>query len=120
MFSGAPAHTTTLLACFTRRTPLMPQQHPLSRWLARAAVLAVPFVILAAVAGPLDAQKEKKDKPKKKMEGVWTDPADPTLPADFKFQGEYTGEDKKGNKLGCQVIALDKGHFQAVVYQGGL
>lgn len=46
---------------------------------------------------------------------VWTDAADPTLPADFRIQGEYTGE-----KLGAQLIALGGGQFQAVVYPGGL
>jgi hypothetical protein len=51
--------------------------------------------------------------------GVWTDPADPTLPPDFKVQGEYVGE-LGGAKLGCQVIALGKGAFQAVLYPGGL
>jgi hypothetical protein len=50
----------------------------------------------------------------------WTDPADSSLPADYKIQGEYVGEIKGGGKLGCQVIALDKGAFQAVVYPGGL
>jgi hypothetical protein len=52
--------------------------------------------------------------------GVWTDPKDPTLPPDFKIQGEYTGAVNGGQKLGCQVIALGKGAFQAVVYPGGL
>ncbi len=47
--------------------------------------------------------------------GVWTDAGDSTLPADFKIQGEYVGD-----KLGAQVIALDKGAFQAVIYPGGL
>ena len=46
---------------------------------------------------------------------VWTDAADPTLPADFKVQGEYAGE-----KVGAHVIALGGGQFQAVVYPGGL
>ena len=32
--------------------------------------------------------------------GVWTDAADPTLPVDFKLQGEFSGD-----KLGAQVIA---------------
>jgi len=51
----------------------------------------------------------------KDNKGVWTDPADPTLPVDFKIQGEYAGE-----STGVQVIALGKGAFQAVVYPGGL
>jgi hypothetical protein len=56
----------------------------------------------------------------KKTPGVWTDPNDSTLPADFKIQGEYVGAVKGGDKLGCQVIALGKGAFQAVVLPGGL
>jgi hypothetical protein len=56
---------------------------------------------------------EKSDKT------VWTDPKDPTIPPDFKFQGEYlTSGD--GDKVGCQVIALGQKAFQAVVYPGGL
>ncbi|MCA9270773.1 MAG: DUF1080 domain-containing protein [Planctomycetales bacterium] len=50
----------------------------------------------------------------------WTDASDPSLPADFKYQGEYVGQVKDGGKLGCQVIALSGGVFQAVVYPGGL
>ena len=47
---------------------------------------------------------------------VWTDPAtaadeDP----DFNIQGEYATEG-----AGAQVIALGNGHFQAVLYPGGL
>ena len=47
---------------------------------------------------------------------VWTDPAkaadeDP----DFSIQGEYAAEG-----AGAQVIALGNGHFQAVLYPGGL
>lgn len=47
--------------------------------------------------------------------GLWTDANDPSLPVDFKLQGEYAGE-----KLGCQVIALGNGALQAVLYPGGL
>jgi hypothetical protein len=54
----------------------------------------------------------------KKTEGVWTDLGDKTLPEDFKFQGEYAPEQK--GPLGCQVIALGNGTFQAVVCPGGL
>lgn len=50
-----------------------------------------------------------------KQKEVWTDPADPTLPADFQIQGEYAG-----GHIGVQVIALGKGEFQAVVLPGGL
>lgn len=49
------------------------------------------------------------------QKGVWTDPKDESLPADFKIQGEYTGD-----KIGAQVIALGSGNFQAVIYPGGL
>jgi len=54
---------------------------------------------------------QQKDKPKE----VWTDPADPTLPIDFKIQGEYAA-----TNVGLQVIALGNGMFQAVVLPGGL
>ena len=56
----------------------------------------------------------------KKAKEVWTDPTDATLPVDFKIQGEYVGEITGGGKIGCQVIALGKRHFQAVVLPGGL
>jgi hypothetical protein len=55
-----------------------------------------------------------------KVKEVWTDANDPTMPVDFKLQGEYAGEVKGGGKLGCQVIALGKGRFQALVLPGGL
>jgi hypothetical protein len=67
------------------------------------------MLILVLVAAPLAAADPKDNK------GVWTDPADPTLPLDFKIQGEYA---KDG--LGVQVIALGNGAFHAVVYPGGL
>lgn len=51
----------------------------------------------------------------KKFGGTWTDPSDSSIPADFKYQGEY-----KSDSLGAQVIALGKGKFQAVIYEGGL
>lgn len=52
--------------------------------------------------------------------GTWTDPNSDELPAEFHVQGEYDGSIKGGGKLGCQVIALGKGAFHAVVYPGGL
>ncbi|MFP6854166.1 MAG: DUF1080 domain-containing protein, partial [Opitutales bacterium] len=51
----------------------------------------------------------------KKFGGTYTDLKDPKLPADYQYQGEYAGDD-----LGAQVIALDKGALQAVLYPGGL
>lgn len=66
------------------------------------------LVAVAGLAAPAAAQPKKET-------GVWTDPNDPTLPADFKIQGEYEGE-----KTGAQVIALGKGAFQAVILPGGL
>jgi hypothetical protein len=51
---------------------------------------------------------------------VWTDPEDPTLPVDFRIQGEYAGESPEVGRLGCQVISLGGGAFHAVVYPGGL
>ena len=53
-------------------------------------------------------------------DGRWMDPADPTIPVDFKYQGEYVGSLKDGGKLGCQVVSLGSGVFQAVLYTGGL
>ena len=47
--------------------------------------------------------------------GTYVDLNDPNLPTDYKYQGEYAGDG-----LGAQVIALDKGAFQAVLYPGGL
>jgi hypothetical protein len=98
----------------------------LRRWAGLVALLVVPAVLVLA-AGPAPAQKEekkekkqKKDKTKDKKKEVWTDANDPTLPVDFKFQGEYAGAIKDGEKLGAQVIALGGGRFQAVVYPGGL
>ncbi|MBT4868200.1 MAG: DUF1080 domain-containing protein [Planctomycetaceae bacterium] len=55
-----------------------------------------------------------------KTGGTWTDPNDESLPDDFKVQGEYVGKVLEGDKLGCQVIALGEGAFQAVVFPGGL
>ncbi|WP_166821652.1 3-keto-disaccharide hydrolase [Thalassoroseus pseudoceratinae] len=48
-------------------------------------------------------------------DGVWTNPEGSDLPADFQVQGEY-----RGKSVGAQVIALGDGHFQAVIYDGGL
>lgn len=65
------------------------------------------LVVVGLVGPAAGAEPRKKE--------VWTDPNDPTLPADFKIQGEYAGD-----QIGAQVIALGNGAFQAVVLPGGL
>jgi hypothetical protein len=81
--------------------------------LTMSALTLIVCLGMAALTAPTQAQDEKKKVEKKKE--VWTDPSDPTLPADFKFQGEYAGKD-----IGCQVIALGNGYFQGVIETGGL
>src|SRR5262245_2442478 len=71
-------------------------------------------VLLAAGGGPGRLAAQNKN-----AKGVWTDPNDPTLPPDFRIQGEYVGSLPDGAKLGGQVIALGKGAFQAVLLPGG-
>jgi hypothetical protein len=82
------------------------------------------IALLSAAAGALvlavSVREPGRVAAQNKTKGVWTDPKDTTLPPDFKVQGEYVGEIKGGGKLGCQVIALDNGAFQAVVLPGGL
>ncbi len=83
--------------------------------------LALALVLLAP-AGGADEKKKDETKKGKKKKGteVWTDPADPTIPVDFKYQGEYVSAGAGSDRIAAQVIALDKGHFQAVIYPGGL
>src|SRR4051794_17023914 len=83
-------------------------------WLAGVVLLAVGLSLVLLWAVPAQAQKSKN-----RAKEVWTDPADPTLPEDFKVQGEYATS-SKGDGYGAQVIALGKGTFQAVVLPGGL
>jgi hypothetical protein len=75
---------------------------------AMGATLLAPALLALAVSGPAVSQG-------KKPRAEWTSPDDPTLPIDYKLQGEYVGD-----KVGCQVIALGGGRFQAVVLPGGL
>ncbi len=69
------------------------------------------FAMLLALAAPALAQEKKE---------VWTDAKDPSLPKDFAIQGEYVGQGDAAPALGCQIIALGEGKFQAVIYPGGL
>ena len=73
-------------------------------------MLTLSFTLTAA------AQGDKKKGEKKKE--VWTDASDPTLPADFKFQGEYEHAVPQGLPTLCQVISLGNGAFQSVVING--
>lgn len=81
----------------------------------RVAVIALAG--LALMLGSAFQQSNGQDK-KAGDKKVWTDPNDASLPTDYKFQGEYVGDG--GGKLGCQVIALANGQFQAVLLPGGL
>lgn len=78
-------------------------------WVGGTVLLAVVGLLSLLLAGSACSQEKKGKK------GEWTRPDDPTLPIDYRLQGEYLGE-----KLGCQVIALGNGYFQAVVLPGGL
>ena len=83
--------------------------------------------LLHALAATAQTGNDKKKTDKKKIEKktdkkpspVWTAAADPSLPIDFKFQGEYLVKGKN-DQVGCQVIALGNGAFQAVLCKGGL
>jgi uncharacterized protein (TIGR03000 family) len=66
-----------------------------------------------------EKKTDGEKKTAKKATEIWTNPTDPTLPVDFRIQGEYVS-DGSGAKLGCQVIALGNGQLQAVVLPGGL
>jgi hypothetical protein len=80
----------------------------------------LPRLILVVIALAGLMLPNPSDAGGKKTKEVWTDPADPSLPVDFKLQGEYVGEARGGGKVGAQVIALGKGAFQAVILPGGL
>jgi hypothetical protein len=69
---------------------------------------------LPALPSPQDKQ-EKKPQPKK---STFTDAKEAGI--DFALQGEFVGSVIGGDKLGCQIIALGNGQFQAVVLPGGL
>jgi hypothetical protein len=83
------------------------------RILTLIACSILACVTLATLTAFGEAAGDKKKVEKKKE--VWTDADDPTMPADFRFQGEYVRKN-----VGCQVIALGNGAFQAVLYKNGL
>lgn len=70
----------------------------------KLTLLIVLLLAAVAIAGPTYTDPEKAD-------------------SDFAYQGEYSGivkADEKEHKIGVQVIALGKGKFRAMSYQGGL
>ena len=90
--------------------------------LTALGLLSLTGLFALSVANGADAAKPAAAAPKKeppKQTQVWTDPNDPTLPVDFKIQGEYLGDGPAG-KMGAHVIALGNGTFQAVLLPGGL
>lgn len=78
-------------------------------------VLKVRALLSVLMLGLAFTASAGEPKPKE----VWTSADDATIPADYKYQGEFTG-DIGGAKTGAQVIALGNGAFQAVVLPGGL
>src|SRR5262249_44099276 len=105
-----------------RNEPMQPHT-PKNRtplWPAAAGLVPLTLLCLVALLAGGAAPAGAQDKGKGKAQAVWTDPKDPSLPADFPIQGEYVGKFEGGGPLGCQVIALGKGNFQAVLYPGGL
>lgn len=79
----------------------------------RFSMLATLVAVrLLSSAAPCSAQQNAKE--------ISADPKEAALLVDFQIQGEYLGSNQDGEKLGCQVIALGKGAFQAVVLPGGL
>ncbi|MBI2803894.1 MAG: DUF1080 domain-containing protein [Planctomycetes bacterium] len=94
---------------------------------AKRLVLSLIFATLACLAfasfttvSEAGGDKKKGKKKVVKKKEVWTDAADPTLPADFKYQGEYLIQERDGASIGAQVIALGNGYFQAVMLKRGL
>jgi Domain of Unknown Function (DUF1080) len=84
---------------------------------SRQPWLFVAIGLSVAIGFALTGRAGDKKNGDKKPREVWTDAADPTLPADFRIQGEYVSDSPK---FGCQIIALGNGQFQAVVLPGGL
>jgi hypothetical protein len=113
LVSNSPAFIIVFISNFTPTEKRMFAKRILL-WGILAALVCFGVATLATVS---HAGSDKKKTEKKKE--VWTDASDPTLPADFKFQGEYVGK-VDGKEVGCQVIALGNGTFQAVMCKEGL
>jgi Domain of Unknown Function (DUF1080) len=94
---------------------LRPTKKDNTMFAQRISIICILAAWLGASALTALGQSADEKKKTEKKKDVWTDAGDPTLPVDFKFQGEFAGKD-----IGCQVIALGNGAFQAVVTWGGL
>jgi hypothetical protein len=92
--------------------------------LQQVAGIVVTCASLLALGGMTWAAAPAAKKPavKKPALKAYTDPQQ--VDADFKFQGEYTGQvagpDGSQAKLGAQVRALSGGAFRTVFFPGGL
>jgi hypothetical protein len=95
---------------------------PRIRCLATVVVGCLVAVSLGEAAqdkGPATGEKPKQvKKARPKQQGSFTDPKEAGI--DYLIQGEYVGKAEGDIPIGCQVIALGKGQFQAVVLPGGL
>lgn len=94
----------------------------MSRSIRCLAVLAFGALLAYSFAAPAqDKKKDEKKKDEKKAppkKTTFTDAKEAGI--DYVIQGEYAGKTEGGAPLGCQVIALGNGFFQAVVLPGGL
>jgi hypothetical protein len=94
--------------------------HRTLRCLSAALLVAVAAFSLSDAAqekkDPKKGQKDTKKAPPKKS-GVFVDEKEAGI--EYTIQGEYVGKSAAGS-LGCQVIALGNGQFQAVLLPGGL
>jgi hypothetical protein len=72
----------------------------------------------ALLLAAFSASAQEKEKPKKPKPAAFTEAKEAGV--DYLLQGEYVGKSAGGETLGCQVIALGSGQFQAVILPGGL
>ena len=84
----------------------------------RLLLLATTAALFLSAVPTLSQEKKPEVKKAKSKPGTFIDAKEAGI--DYELQGEYVGNLTGGAKLGCQVIALGNGHFQAVVLPGGL
>lgn len=77
----------------------------------------------ASIAKPAPEVKPARAKPEKIVHPETTDPVAASHDPDFRIQGEYLGHgtvEGAQAKIAAHVVALSRGEFDVVVYQGGL